>query len=156
MSIWGTDKSYIVNGATTIALNKSKTSINFFQNQDVEHRSILTGARTHSQLGDYSDFTVTERLWQESNPSTKFQAIMALEGLTVTFYLHGSSVIADCYVSFIRPFYFKNLINYDGVTIFLTPIRYTAISQGYILDDGTGLNILDDSGGSIIADGIII
>ena len=156
MSIFGTDKSYIVNGATTITLNKSQTSISFFQNQDVEHRSILTGVRTHSQLGDYSDFTVTERLWQESDPKAKFQAIMALEGLTITFYLHGTATIADCYVSFIRPFYFKNLINYDGVVIFLTPVRYTTISQGYILDDGTGLNILDDSGTPIIADGIIL
>lgn len=156
MSIFGTDKSYLVNGATTITLNKSQTSINFFQSKDITHRSILTGVRTHSQLGDYSDFTVVERLWQESDPKAKFQAIMALEGLTVTFYLHGSSVIADCYVSFIRPFYFKNLINYDGVTIFLVPIRYITISQGYILDDGTGLNILDDSGAPIIAGGIIL
>jgi hypothetical protein len=156
MSIFGTAKSYLVNGVDTIELNKSVTSINFFQNQDVIHRSILTGVRTHSPVGDYSDFTVTERLWQESDPEAKFISIMACEGQSVTFYLHGTSIIALCYVSFIRPFYFNNLINYDGVTIFLTPLRYISISQGYILDDETGLPILDDSGNPMIADGIII
>ncbi len=154
--IWGNQKSYIINGATTITLNKSQTSMNFFQNQDVIHQSILTGVRTQSLRGDYSDFTVTERCWQETNSSAKFSSIMACKGQNVTFYLQGTSMIANCYVKYIRPFYFKNLINYDGCIIFLEPLDYLSISPGYIADDTTGLPILDDSGTQIYGDGITI
>lgn len=154
--IWGNGKSYIINGENTIALNKSQTSINFFQNQDVDHQSILTGVRTHSPKGDYSDFTVTERCWQEANPSAKFNLIMGCEGLTISFYLQGTSKIANCYVKYVRPFYFKSLINYDACVIFLEPINYLTISPGYIADDTTGLPILDDDGNQIYGDGIII
>lgn len=153
--IFGNSKSYLINGVTTIALNKSQTSINLFQNQDIEHRSILTGVRTHSKTGDYSDFTVTERLWQESDPKAKFHAIMACEGQKVIFYLYGETIIAECYVSFIKPFYLNNLINYDGVILFLTPINYLIVSQ-YILDDETGAAILDDGGNPIKSDGITL
>lgn len=154
--IWGSGKSYIINGVTTITLNKSQTSMNFFQNQDVVHQSILTGARTQSLKGDYSDFTVTERCWQETDPSAKFNSIMGLQGQVVTFYLQGTAVVANCYVKYVRPFYFKSLISYDACVIFLEPIAYITISQGYILDDTTGLPILDDSGNPIIADGVMI
>ena len=143
--IWGNAKSYIINGATTITLNKSQTSMNFFQNQDVVHRSILTGVRTHSSKGDYLDFTVTERCWQEADPKAKFSSIMALEGLSVTFYLYGATEIVECYVNYIRPFYFKNLINYDGVVIFITPLKYSRVSSPLLNLDGTPLLNLDGS-----------
>ena len=141
--IWGSAKSYIINGATTITLNKSQTSINFFQNQDVAHQSILTGVMTHSSKGDYSDFTVTERCWQETDPSAKFSSIMGCEGQNITFYLHGSGLIADCYVKYIRPFYFNSLINYDGVVIFLEPTTYFRIAAPLLNLDGTPLLNLD-------------
>jgi hypothetical protein len=117
--------------------------MNFFQNQDVVHQSILTGVRTHSSKGDYSDFTVTERCWQEANPSVKFNSIMALEGLNVSFYLQGTSMVANCYVKYIRPFYFKNLINYDGCVIFLEPTAYFRIAEALLNLDGTPLLNLD-------------
>ena len=141
--IWGNAKSYIINGGTTITLNKSQTSINFFQNQDVVHQSILTGVRTQSLKGDYSDFTVTERCWQEADPKAKFSSIMGLEGLTVIFYLQGTTEIVQCYVSYVKPFYFKDLINYDGVIVFITPLEYFKVSSSLLNLDGTPLLNLD-------------
>ena len=154
--IWGNEKSYLVDGVTAIALNKSQTSINLFQNQDIEHRSILTGIKSHSSKGDYADFTVTERLWQETDPKGKLNLILACVGKTVLFWLQGSTSVADCYVSYVKPFYFKNLRNYDGCVIFLEPIRYITVSSGYIADDTTGLPILDDAGIQIFGDGLVL
>lgn len=154
--IWGNQKSYLMDGVTVISLDKSQTSMDFFQNQDVEHRSILNGVITHSAKGDYSEFTVTERLWQEANPKAKLNAILACVGRTISFYLYGSSIVANCFVNYVRPFYMKNLINYDACVIFLEPLTYLSISPGYIADDTTGLPILDDSGIQIFGDGITI
>ena len=152
--IFGNSKSYLVNGVTAVALNKSVTSINMLQSVDIEHVSILTGTKTHSFNGDYADFTVTERLWQESDPKAKFQAIMNCVGQNVTFYLCGTTVFANCYVNYIKPFYLNNLRNYDACIIFLHPISYVFFNR-YILDD-SGLPVLDDGGNRILSDGLIV
>lgn len=143
MSIFGINKNYLVYGTTTIGLNHSTVSADWFQNQDVRYRSIITGVKTHSLKGDYADFTITERCWQETNPNIKLDAIMQCEGKNVTFFYNGAIAFTDCYVNYVKPFYFKNLRNYDACVIFLQPINYVIISRRLKFLDGKKVRFLN-------------
>lgn len=152
--IFGTAKSYIIDGATTITLANSITDFDLLQNQDVRHRSILTGKKTTSRLADYSEFTVTQYLFKESNPSGKFSTLRGLIDKEVYFYFQGSTIISNCYVSDVKPYYIRNLIRYDMVKITLFPIDYLSIS-GFIQTE-SGIDILTEDGQQIRTEGIII
>jgi hypothetical protein len=144
--ILGSNKSFIDSDGVAILLNHSTTDQNFYLNRDIEHVSIITGVKTHSVLGDYQEFTVIERCWQEENPAEKMNEILSLRGQLVNFYLFGSSLIANCFVSYIKPFYFRDLKNYDACVIFLQPTLYQTL--GSIVDD-TGQAATDDTGATL-------
>lgn len=149
--IWGTAKSYIINGVDTITLNKSTTSFGLFENQDRRFRSIVNGVRTHARLGDYSSFSVLVWLWQESDPKTKLESLLALVGNEITFYFQGTTVLASCYVESVKPFYWKNLRMYGACVISLFPTAYTQISQALLNEDGTPL--LNQDGTPLLNEG---
>lgn len=152
--IFGTAKSYIIDGATTITMEHSTTDFDLLQNQDIRHRSILTGKRTTSRTADYADFTVNNWLFKYSDPKAKFTELRALIDKTVAFYLQGSTVLATCYVADVKPYYIRNLINYDGVVIRLSPITYTTISNYMYSEDGQIM--LNEDGTPMRTEGINI
>lgn len=127
--IWGNKKSYILSGYTAIQLNHAVVDFNFFQNEDIRHRSIITGTVTTSKKGDYASFLITDKIWLESNPKNKFSTLKALVGNKITFYLEGETSFSQCYVEEVNPYYFRNLISYDIVTIKLTPTRYIEMAN---------------------------
>lgn len=152
--IFGLGKSYIIQGVNTITLRQSIVTPDFFQNQDKEFTSIINGNKTHTHLGDYSEFKVLVYLWRESNPSTKLSSLLVLRNQSFDFYLYGTTVIATCYAETITPLYFRDRINYDAVVLNIVPLHYTAISQ-YILDEKY-IPILDEDGNKILAEGFTI
>ena len=152
--IWGTTKSYILNGVDTITLNKSTTSFGLFENQDKRYRSILTGVKKHTRLSDYSNFSVLIWLWQETDPKAKLQTLLALVGNQATFYFQGATVLANCYIETVRPFYFRNLRDYDACVVSLFPVSYSEISQGLLNEDGTPL--LNEDGSPLLSEGFTL
>uniref|UniRef100_A0A6M3J0F0 Uncharacterized protein n=1 Tax=viral metagenome TaxID=1070528 RepID=A0A6M3J0F0_9ZZZZ len=150
--IWGQGKSYIVDGVTTITLNKSVTSNTFFENQDKEFRSIINGVRTYYTLSDYADFTVTDYFWLYDD--TKFNTLKNIEGNTVIFYLNGQTIISNCLVRQVKPLYFRNNRNYDLCTLIMTPLAYIQISQALLNEDGTPL--LNEDGTPLLSEGFSI
>lgn len=133
--IWGSAKSYIVSGVNTITLNHSLTDFDILKNEDVRHRSILTGVKSRTRTGDYSEFNITVFLWRESNPSSKFTSLMALEGNEVTFYFEGSTEVITCYVNSVRPYYYRNKRDYDVCILTLTPDRYITFTNIGLLNE---------------------
>lgn len=96
----------------------------FVQPDLINHKSVLTGKKSNTFLGDYGLFRVSERLWQGSTivrpTDTKFQQLYALYHTDVWFFPHGSTLTKDsssniitCYFKTLKPSYYKNLINYD-------------------------------------------
>jgi len=152
--IFGNSKSYIISGVTMITLNHSVTGFGLFSNRDIEYKSIINGKKTHTLLGDYSDFNVLVWLWKESSPSTKLNTLVSLVGSEVTFLLEGATQFVKCWVESVRPFYHKNLRNYDACRLHLFPTVLTSISN-YILDE-SGIPIEDEDGNKIKSEGFQI
>lgn len=152
--IFGDAKSFIQFGDATITMPHSITDFDLLQNQDIRHRSILTGKRTTSRLADYAEFKATDRLFQYDNPTTQFNLLRGLIDQQVYFYFQGSTVIADCYVAEAKPYYMRNLINYDLMTLTLYPISYLTVS-GFIQTEG-GIDILTEDGQQIRTEGITL
>lgn len=152
--IYGTDKSFIQFGDATILMPHSVTNFDLLQNQDIRHRSILTGKRTTSRKADYAEFTVTDKLFKYSSPTAQFNLLRGLIDEQVQFYFQGSTVIADCYVMEAKPYYMRNLINYDLMTLVLLPINYLTISNYMYSEDGQIM--LNEDGTPMRTEGISI
>lgn len=152
--IFGTTKSYILYDSVTTTLPKSTTDFDLLQNQDIRHKSILTGKRTTSRTGDYASFTVTDWLFTEQDPTAKFLSLRDLIDKQVYFYFQGSSLIINCYVYEVKPFYIKNAIRYDAVRITLFPLNYFAISS--VLQTEDGIDILTEDGQKIRTEGLVL
>jgi len=95
------------------------------QPDQLNFRSVITGKKTNTHLGDYGTFRITERLWQNTSPltaSSKFQTLYAFYHTDIWFFPHSNKVVQDtstnavpCYFKSFKPVYFRNLINYDAV-----------------------------------------
>jgi len=112
----------------------------FVQPDQLNFRSVITGKKTNTHLGDYGTFRVTERLWQGStsarSTTSKFQQLYALYHTDVWFFPHSydltrdsSSGVVTCYFKIFKPMYYKNLINYDAVMCEFEVNEYYDVSK---------------------------
>lgn len=117
----------------------------FVESDQINHRSVITGAKTNTFLGDYGKFRIIERLWRGTTNFTaaqKFQKIYNFYHTNVWFLPHpntastpnkiirdSSSNIVECYVREMKPYYWKNYLSYDAVNIELETNKYHDITK---------------------------
>lgn len=112
----------------------------FVQPAQLNFRSVITGKKTNTHLGDYGMFRVNERLWQGSTvartTTNKFQQLYNLYHTDVWFFPHSNKTILDsvsnvvtCYFKSFKPFYYRDLINYDGVVCEFEVNEYYDVSK---------------------------
>lgn len=102
----------------------------------LNHRSVITGVKTNTHLGDYGEFKVVVRLWQYSSAKNKFTALYSYYHTDINFAPHRSQIVQDsttafvtCYLKTFRPIYYKNFINYDAVELTFSTNKYHDITK---------------------------
>ena len=145
--ILGTGKTYLTYDGSEIVLNYSSTDFDIYKNQDVEFRSIITGIKTHYELYDYSEFTITERLFLEDDPISKFSEINGLIGDKIHLNLFGSeNIIFAGYIIELKPIYLRGFVAYDVCKII---IESNPGKMGKYLVDKQGRPYKDKAGNYI-------
>lgn len=152
--IFGILKSYIIYNGETVTLENSIVTPDWFQNNDIVHKSIITGKRTHSWRADYASFNLIDYLFKYTDPTLQFQSIKNLQGMIVDFYLHGQTYIAECFIAKVKPIYLFDRIKHDACNIHLYPTKYTLISQDMLSEDGTPM--LMENGTPMKTEGITL
>lgn len=120
-----------------IGLNNCLIEYDFVQPDQINQKSIITGKRTNIHKGDYGEFKVTELLWKNGSASTKLSDLYAYYHTDVYFIPHrdgdclkdSSGNLITCYMSGFKPFYYKNLINYDAVLMTFTTNDYHDVTK---------------------------
>ena len=121
-------------------LNYSFIDYTFVEPDNIEHKSAITGVKTNTFLGDYGNFAVDVRLWQETHgsmtPKTKLTNIYVYYHTNVVFFPHNDKWVADvnglavpCYLSLMKPYYYKNLITYDACKLTFATNKYHNLSK---------------------------
>jgi hypothetical protein len=96
------------------------------QPDQINHRSIISGVKTNTFLGDYGEFKITERLWNKVTDFTakeRFQRLYSFYHTDVYLFPHSTNWIKDavggnlikCYFKGLKPMYYKGFINYDAI-----------------------------------------
>ena len=111
----------------------------FIQPDQINHRSVISGVKTNTHLGDYGSFKITERLWQKATTFTaalRFQRLDSFYHTDVWFMPHGVSSIKDsssvtvaCYFKVLKPMYYKGFVNYDAVVCEFETNKYHDITK---------------------------
>lgn len=121
-----------------IYLTYSQIKYNFIEPDQLNYRSVINGNRTNTHLGDYGTFKVTVFLWRAGTialTKSLMSAIYAYYHTNVIFCPNqlpikdSSSNLVYCYLKEFRPFYYKNLRDYDAVELTFEINKYHDISK---------------------------
>lgn len=146
-----------ISGATTVSGSSSSSAsgtanihvgykfansiydFDFVQADQINHRSVISGVKTNTFLGDYGEFRITERMWQNITTFTaklRFQKLNSLYHTDVWFMPHGglsikNSASADvtCYFKSLKPQYYKGFISYDAAVCEFETNKYHDITK---------------------------
>lgn len=110
-------------GSSVCTLDYSNLYPEYFITDEIEHKSVLTGHKSYTTLGDYSNFKVEVNLYKYSNPLSKFNEIYQYIHDDVYFWPHndkkaisgsnGQPVkfhITNMELSYLKDFNYKDLL----------------------------------------------
>lgn len=119
--------------------SNSAFEFDFTQPDQINHRSVITGVKTNTFLGDYGEFNITERIWQKTTNFTaklRFTRLYSFYHTDIWLLPQGTLSIKDntsadvaCYFKEFRPTYYKGYINYDAVVCRFETNKYHDITK---------------------------
>lgn len=136
-----TGQSYTSGGNVRVGYKFMNSIFEFDLVQPVQlnPRSIITGVKTNTHLGDYGSFKITERLWQKATDFTaklRFQRLNGFYHTNVWFLPHGVYSIKDsgsntvaCYFKGFKPMYYRGFISYDAVICEFETNKYHDVTK---------------------------
>ena len=143
----------------TIEMPYSTLEADYSIPSEIEHQSIITGARHFVDSKDYSSFIVTVNLFKYPEPNIYAAKLMKYAKKLVKFAPHNFGVVKnnlskeiDFYISSVVPFFLTSLEEYSGVVLFFTSVEPTTVMPlfPYIITENTEQQILTEGGESII------
>lgn len=147
MAILGTTYPKFIVGSTTVNLEHTNNNKFIYTTAEIEHKSILSGLKSHVNCVDYNGFEIILYLYKYADSKAKYQELM--------LYNHSSEVIyyphsdGNAYrdpagqdlkfqISKIEPFYLSQIVEYDALLLTFKPtesFRYnwipTPVGEGY-------------------------
>lgn len=118
-----------------IYLTHSTISFNFVEAEQLNYRSVISGVKTNTHLGDYGTFKVIVHLWKFSSAKTMLTNLYAYYHTDVIFCPNqlpikdSSSNLVYCYLNGFRPFYWRNFRDYDAVELTFDINKYHDVSK---------------------------
>ena len=117
----------------------STFEFDYVQSDQINHRSVITGAKTNTHLGDYGSFKITERLWQKVTVFTanlRFQRLNGFYHTDIWLFPHSNKVIQNsatttitCYFKGFKPIYYKGFSAYDAVVCEFETNKYHDVTK---------------------------
>ena len=118
-----------------IYLTHSTINFNFVEAEQLNYRSVISGVKTNTHLGDYGTFKVIVHLWKFSSAKTMLTNLYAYYHTDVIFCPNqlpikdSSSNLVYCYLNGFRPFYWRNFRDYDAVELTFDINKYHDVSK---------------------------
>src|SRR5574343_34729 len=116
----------------------SQINFDMVQPDILEFRSVITGKKTHTYLGDYGMFEVTDFLFQGTSLLTakqKFQRLYSLYHQDLWLFPHSNKAVQDsggkviaCYFKEFKPGYYQNLVSFDIVRCVFETNEYHTVT----------------------------
>ena len=117
-----------------IYLTHSTINFNFVEAEQLNYRSVISGVKTNTHLGDYGTFKVIVYLWKFSSAKTMLTNLYAYYHTNVIFCpnqlpIKDGSGLVYCYLNGFRPFYWRNFRDYDAVELTFDINKYHDVSK---------------------------
>lgn len=137
--IFGSGSAQMQQGTGSIVvLQHSNIVPEYIITDEKEHKSVLTGHKTFTTLGDYSKFRIDINLYKYDNPTTTFQTLYPYIHNNVYFWPHSdgkaisgsNNLPVEFHITDMKLSYLGDHLYRDLLSIEFEAVDYTDISKG--------------------------